>query len=244
MDIHFNTIPATFHHIPRTGGTSFTQWVEDNIKEYTVLPQLDWTPQNTNSIHNFNLIKSFWPNMGFRFAFVRNPYSRLVSLYHYVGQQAQKRVDTFKKCLHDKTTPTNWKSYAYQSDNMMTAMLDDIKLLELYNRGFDYYIDCLCNNSNEWYAYTNNRSHHLIKSYWHNESQVKWFCGNMPNLIIKIENAGIDFIHIQDMFNCYTPLPNINTTIHQDYKSYYSDKTKELVSKHFNDDLTAFGYSF
>ena len=56
MDIHFNTIPATFHHIPRTGGTSFTQWVEDNIKEYTILPQLDWTPQNSNSINNFNYV--------------------------------------------------------------------------------------------------------------------------------------------------------------------------------------------
>jgi len=244
MDIHFKTIPATFNHIPRTGGTSFTQWVKDNVADYEVAPQLEWNLSNSNSTHNYNLIKTFWPDMGFRFTFVRNPYSRLVSLYHYIGQKAEKRMLVFKKYLEDKIEPTNWKSYAYQSDNIVTAMLDDIKLLDLYKKGFDYYVNCLCKNPNEWYQKTNIQSHHLIKSYWHNESQVKWFCGNMPNLIIKIENVNTDFIQIQDMFNCYKPLHNLNTTDHPDYKSYYSDNTKELVSKYFNDDLDIFKYTF
>lgn len=244
MDIHFKILPATFHHIPRTGGTSFNQWVADNIKDYEVAPQVDWKLSNANSIHNYNLIKTFWPNMGYRFAFVRNPYSRIVSLYHHVGQKAEKRMVLFNQYLENKIEPPNWKSYAYQSDNIMTAMLDDIKLLDLYNKGFDYYLHCLCENPNEWYQKTNNRSHHLIRSYWHNDSQVNWFCGSMPDLIIKIENIDVDFIQIQNMFNCHAPLPKLNVTDHEDYKSYYSENTKKLVAKHFNNDLTVFGYSF
>ena len=244
MDIHFKTTPATFHHIPRTGGTSFTQWVKDNIKDYEIAPQVDWKLSNANSIHNYDLIKTFWPNMGFRFTFVRNPYSRLVSLYHHIGQKAEKRMALFKQYLEDKVEPSNWKSYAYQSDNIMTAMLDDIKLLDLYNKGFDYYVHCLCNNPNEWYQKTNNRSHHLIRSYWHNDLQVNWFCGSMPDLIIKIENIDVEFIQIQDMFNCHVPLPKLNVTDHEDYKSYYSGETKKLVSQYLKNDLTIFNYSF
>ena len=60
MDIHFKTIPATFHHIPRTGGTSFTQWVKNNVANYEVAPQLEWNLSNSNLTHNYNLIKTFF----------------------------------------------------------------------------------------------------------------------------------------------------------------------------------------
>ena len=91
VSIYFPNTPATFIHVPRTGGTSFKSWARNNIPSSQELPLPDFIPSNNNIIPNRQHLVSVWGTLGTEFAFVRNPYDRLVSLYHYMGQWAEQR---------------------------------------------------------------------------------------------------------------------------------------------------------
>lgn len=242
-DILYKHVPATYQHIPRTGGTSLKLWTRDNIKDYEEAPLPDFTQENIDFVPDYNYMKQIWPNMGTRFTFVRNPYSRLVSLYHYVGQIAQTRLIECRGYLENKHVPANWKTWPYQSDSVVTCLIDDTRLLEIYRKGFDYYLHCLA-NPDEWYDQIRPNSYHLVKSFWYTDTQVSWFCGHMPDIVIKMEELDKDFIKVQDLLGCYVPLPHLNTTEHLDYRRYYTEDTKRVVAKMFAEDLDTFEYKF
>jgi len=114
MAVHFKNIPATFIHIPRTAGNSFRHWVISNGIDSEVLPEKDYhaTP---------NTACNTWPNLGTTFTFVRNPYARLVSLYHHIGQKALIQLNP--------THPRRQELAEY-----------NIKQLLLYKKGFEAWL--------------------------------------------------------------------------------------------------------
>jgi len=243
MDIHFPLASVTFHHIPRNAGTSFSTWVEENIKDYQ-RSKMEWTPENAYKIPDYNWIKTVWPNMGTRITFVRNPYSRLVSLYHYVGQLAENRMNHYKTSLANKIDLTNWKTQPYQSDNIVACILDDTKVVELYHTGFKNWLNIICNNPDELYKSTRRNSWHLIYSFWEKKTQLSWFCGSMPDVVIKVENLDSEFVKVQNLLGCTAPLPHVNNSVHTNYQDYYNSDLIQLVQKHFEEDLDEFKYQF
>jgi len=242
-DIHFKKIPATFHHIPRTGGTSFEKWVVDNITDYELMPFPSLTQANKHMIPNYDYVKNIWPTMGTRFSFVRNPFSRIVSSYHYVGQLCTDRATKYEQALRDKNTE-NWRTHPFQNKNIVSSLLDDRQVIELYQKGFDYYLYCLLENPNEWYRIARPASHHLIFSFWEIPSQYQWLCGHMPDIVVRLESLDEDFKKIQELLKSNVNLPHINTTDHSDYQSYYTEKTRQQVADKFKDDLAFFKYEF
>jgi len=244
MDIHFKNIPATYHHVPRTGGTSFTSWVEKNMCNFEIAPLIDFSPQNMYKIPNYNWVKTVWPELGTRFTFVRNPYSRLVSLYHYVGDLVNTRLTLYKESINNNITLKNFKTQPYQSDNIIKCIIDDTKMINLFNKGFDFWIKSIFENPHQLYNKTNTSSHHLIHSYWGGETQISWFCGNLPDIIIKMESLDQDFYKIQDLLGISNNLPHLNKSHHYDYREYYNQESIKLVKKMHNEDLETFGYVF
>jgi hypothetical protein len=241
MNIHFNTIPATFIHTTRTAGTSFSHWVEHNQTDYQNAPHLD-IKKYPSIFPDYNYAKSLWPTLGTTFAFVRNPYSRLVSLYNYVGEVIEHRINVYKNSLKDKVELVDWKTHPHQSDSLISALADDIKLLEFYNRGFDYWVGSL--GTREIYDHIRPGSYHLVNSFWAGETQASWFCGNPIDIVIKVENLETEFKQIQSLLNCYAPFPHVNKTKLVDYRNFYSQDSKQLVGKMFEEDLTRFKYEF
>lgn len=243
MVIHFPQLPATFLHIPRTAGTSFKVWVEANIQPFEPVPHTPYTPENISKKPNRDYVSSVWPNLGTEFTFVRNPFDRLVSLYHYMGQWAEARVVRTKSLLASGDT-TNWKTHPYQNENIVASIVDDTRLVELYNKGFDYWFDAVFFNRRNLYSNTRPHSKHLIDQFWAGETQVSWFNGTLPNIIVKVEDLSTDFIKIQQLMNCFEPLPVENTTVRKPYKDYYSQSTRQTVEMLFADDLNTFNYEF
>jgi hypothetical protein len=239
MDIHFKHIPATYHHIPRTGGTSFTEWVEKNFIDYEIAPMMEFVPQNKFKTPNYDWVKTVWPELGIRFTFVRNPYSRLVSLYYYVGELVQKRLLLYKNNLS-----SNIKTQPFESNNRFTSIIDDTKMLNVFNKGFDHWIHTMLDNPIELYENTNEGSHHLIHAYWGGDTQISWFCDQMPDIVIKMEEFNRDFVKIQNLLNCNKELPHVNSTEHNFYRTYYTKSAINLVEKFYKDDLEGFGYEF
>jgi len=216
MSIHFSDIPATFIHVPRTGGTSFYKWVQKNIRNYVKLPEHNYA---TGSIEN---AQKTWNNLGTTFSFVRNPYSRLVSMYEYQYAKAKILIKDYQ--------PGSLRGDGY---------LDHLRLIALSRKGFNYWIECICTNKTEIYnIYDGDPNQVSVNS---------WFSGQMPNIVIKTEELNTEFYKIQDLLtggSCRDPLPWVNTVDHKPYQEYYNDNTRQMVAEKFKDDLTMFGYKF
>jgi hypothetical protein len=60
----------------------------------------------------------------------------------------------------------------------------------------------------------------------------------------RYETLEADFSTICQVLNLQATLPYLNQSKHQDYQSYYNEKTRKLVEEHFQEDIALFGYTF
>ena len=205
--MHFSDIALTFIHIPKTGGTSFRQWVKDSV--------------SVPYVEHMGADKHRRATSGAVLTFVRNPFDRLVSLFHYQGQRA-----LMSKKDADDNGCTNVKRY-----------IDDINLIKLYNQGFDNFIH-----------YTYNRHDTLYEkdrpNWCNRDNQSDWLANAESTIVLKIEDIDREFYKIQNLFECYAPFPLTNQSDHLHYREYYTDQTRQLVAEMFSDDIKMFGYDF
>jgi hypothetical protein len=73
--------------------------------------------------------------------------------------------------------------------------------------------------------------------------QIRWIEPGVTHLL-RFENLDNDFKNIQDIFQCYEPLPFNNKSDHEHYRTYYNDETRRAVTEMFKEDIEAFGYEF
>lgn len=64
------------------------------------------------------------------------------------------------------------------------------------------------------------------------------------NAILKYENLQEDFKVVQEFCGNFTELPVLNTTKQKDYRSYYSDLTKDKIYRVFHEDVKRGDYEF
>lgn len=225
MAIHFTNIPATYRSIPRVGSTSFKYWVRKNIPEKDRIILIDNDNPIPDMLANLSMndIENLWPNYGTTFTFVRNPYSRLVSIFHFLGQEAKKRIYKRKGNLDF----VDLKKFPIE---------DDILIFLEYKKGFKNWIK----NS---YKY----SHSFSMSLFNNkdtQSQLFWLNDVVPNLFIKLEQMDQDFVKIQELIGCPAEPIHMNQSIHSDYRNYYDDEIKSIVYPWVEKDLDTFKYTF
>jgi hypothetical protein len=116
--------------------------------------------------------------------------------------------------------------------------------LAVYRKGFDHWFNAVFVDRELFYANTNVSSWNLIDSFWQGETQLSWFCGRMPDLVVHLENLNEEFKQVQELVGCYISLPHVNQAKYNDYKSYYNPTSINQVREIFAKDLTAFGYDF
>jgi hypothetical protein len=130
----------------------------------------------------------------FKFAFVRNPWDRLVSRYAYL--------------LHNEKHPRH---------EFVQKM-----------KGFDDYV-----------AWEIRRGKFFQHTY---------VTGSDGKLIVDFighyEKLREDFATVCSRLGVSADLPRANASSHRDYRTYYSDATRELVGNYFKHDIELFGYDF
>ena len=220
MSIHFHNVPATFMAVPRAGSTSFKHWVTANIKTCDIL--VDPQHRGRLAIMPLSYLQNRWGELGTTFTFVRNPYSRLVSIFHYMGQLAEHRIDRRVRKIYD-------------GDELSTPIESDIKILKLYNKGFAYWLEYTANDGG---------SDPVMAMFLRKHTQLSWLSNTLPDIVIKLEDIHTEFIKIQDLLQCHVPLPHINTSKHHDYKEYYTESSKKVADAVCKLDLETFNYEF
>ena len=89
-----------------------------------------------------------------------------------------------------------------------------------------------------------------IRDYKFNERS--WFTLDQPQKVwipngvtylLKFETLEEDFKVIQEKLGCFEPLSHINSSEHDDYKTYYIKETWDIVADVFKDDIEEFGYT-
>jgi len=58
------------------------------------------------------------------------------------------------------------------------------------------------------------------------------------------EHLQEDFAKVCERLEIRADLPRVNTSVHRDYRLYYTPATRDLVAKHFRRDIELFGYEF
>jgi chondroitin 4-sulfotransferase 11 len=123
MATYLNNPPLVFIHIPKNGGTSVTRWLRDNLNA-------EKAGIKHGSMQHIELERADYPT----FAVVRNPWERLVSLYHFDGVKCKSKIDKGK----------GKGDYVNQYNN--------------YLKGFDYWLEHGLSYTSNWFTYANNQS--------------------------------------------------------------------------------------
>ena len=200
----------TWIHIPKTGGTSFRHWCTTN----------NIVAERGKMHGSVTAARKTWPDLGFVWSFVRNPWDRTVSYFSYAGQMAE-----------------SWLARAEQGDVDDKVNLErEREILRVYRQGFYYWLTMLDQGNYTGYD--------LSKPLMHvRQPQYDWLV-EQEDLVIKIEEIGQHLPAIQWYFDCREPWPHINSSDRGDYRDYYNDQTRAIVARMYEKDIDTYGYTF
>jgi chondroitin 4-sulfotransferase 11 len=175
-----------FIHIEKTGGTSIEKALGLAPQQHYLIREIP--PQEKEG--------------KFKFAFVRNPWDKVVSQYHFRIFASQ----TMNKAVHPDFNDWVVGAYSYKS-----------------KRWIDYPImfePC---------------------KYWITEED-----GSIGvDFIGRFERLTEDWKVVQRNIGGVAELTHQNKSGRvKDYRTYYNDRTAEIISHHFKDDIEMFGYKF
>jgi hypothetical protein len=66
----------------------------------------------------------------------------------------------------------------------------------------------------------------------------------LVDFVGRYEHLARDFAQVCRVLNIDATLQHINRTNHRDYRSYYNERTRNIVAEHFSADIELFGYTF
>jgi hypothetical protein len=153
------------------------------------------------------------------FSVIRNPWDRVVSQYCF-----------FKK-MHN---------LAKESIDPYISSLVNVKLTDdgCYP-SFDDWLSGI-----DSYYYYNPQDGKEARSWITPKlTQSEWIKDD-PTYTLRYERLDEDFVIIQDIFKCNVSLPVINKNKSSDYRSFYNNRTYELVACLHKEDIDRWNYTF
>lgn len=220
-----------FIHIQKTAGSSLARLLKSQAPD--IRPFLG---QHDHALWAKRHLGSEWQKY-YKFAFVRNPWDRLVSWYQMIRQDGRllpwyKRLPyemirhngkvflSSQRLLQRKHYKPLWQYVLRNSTNFdefllnCTDIIDDVdgKRSFMYNQ-----LDYIANEDGD-----------IIVD----------FVGKFENLE-RDTNTVLEALRLESR-----PLPHVNKSHHRHYSEYYTEETKNLVAKRYSRDVQVFGYQF
>ena len=207
-----------FIHIQKTGGVS----ISNLLRRYSPTTTPGRGLRHISARRALKQVEN--PDDYFKFAFVRNPWDRLVSWY--------TMIDEARKGVADGT-----------AEPMTRRLIKKNNLFKYVLRcgpTFDeFVINCTEKQwmGNGYYSFTFNQLRYLTDK----NGEV------LVNYIGRFENLAQDISHVFDKLGLEASqleLPHENRSAHSHYSEMYTPETREIVRKRFRRDIEFFGYEF
>jgi chondroitin 4-sulfotransferase 11 len=207
-----------FIHIQKTGGVS----ISNLLRRYSPTTTPGRGLRHISARRALKQVEN--PDDYFKFAFVRNPWDRLVSWY--------TMIDEARKGVADGT-----------AEPMTRRLIKKNNLFKYVLRcgpTFDeFVINCTEKQwmGNGYYSFTFNQLRYLTDK----NGEV------LVDFIGRFENLAQDISHVFDMLGLEASqleIPHENRSAHSHYSEMYTPETREIVRKRFRRDIEFFGYEF
>jgi len=245
-----------FVHIPRSGGTSFRRMLKideevaelEHLNTQGLLPvrnQQENMPSNTvpRVLHKEHLCIKYMSQLRlidkeifdnyYKFAFVRNPWDKIVSEFmnHYriYCSDFEDYVDKVKvivEYLNDNFT-FDLEAPFYENYSRITFNV-------LHNKDLDYPFK-------PWPGEEVIIDPHFFPQhlFTHDEDG-----GLLVNTVGSFEDYDKNAEEILEHLGAAQPIQQVNSSNRGPYQTIHTDKTKDIVSKIYNTDIEVFGYEF
>jgi len=204
-----------FIHIPKTAGTSITEWMKKNGGGYQRRRPQDWDEwcdftdlrHVAAGYYRKKYISQEWWDRSIKLAVVRNPWDRLVSLYAYLSEFRPRR------------SPKRGSSQS-------------LKTFDLFARTV---------STGRFVKPVSSRN---VRSFSQVNPQVAWLKWGVDK-VLRFETLKEDWRRFCDEIGkTYVPLPVSRTSKHRRYQSYYDEELVEIVGRYYQRDVDRFGYKF
>ena len=207
-----------FIHIQKTGGVS----ISNLLRRYSPTTTPGRGLRHISARRALKQVEN--SDDYFKFAFVRNPWDRLVSWY--------TMIDEARKGVADGT-----------AEPMTRRLIKKNNLFKYVLRcgpTFDeFVINCTEKQwmGNGYYSFTFNQLRYLTDK----NGEV------LVDFIGRFENLAQDISHVFDKLGLEASqleIPHENRSAHSHYSEMYTPETREIVRKRFRRDIEFFGYEF
>lgn len=183
-----------FIHIPKTGGTS----VSNSLSLRRSMGGRHMTAIQTRDMYGQEIFDNAW-----KFTFIRNPWDRMVSVFHY------------------------YKHGLEQENKQIRQGLANVEFDEFLKEHKTLF---------QW-------SKSLFKN------QLDWITDNKGNVMVdyiaRFENYAKESEFILERSGIGTSVRHDRKSKRDsDYKTYYTNETKDIVAKIYNKDIEFFNYDF
>jgi len=212
-----------FVQAPKTGTSSMQKWFVDNGHvdvEYNNTLRKHISAESWHAVLHPDIFTE-----AFKFMFVRNPWDRLVSEYHYTKMLAEDPSPVSKHNLHTLAAKKLFEDQAINS----------------FEDFISYIFDNSDSNKTFPVGYLRNAMLHRFACRTGKFSKIG---EQIVDYIGRFENLQSDFDEICEKLDIPgSTLPHINSTKRQkDWRSYYTDDTFLKVAEFYIDDIVRFGY--
>jgi len=198
--------------IPKTGSTS----VQSALKRFGFKENGQYKKHFTNKEYKeFKRTRNY-----FSFTFVRNPFDRLVSEYHFTGRPWYSKIYKIKYDL----TFHNYVKYVVGEGKPFSRHRFESKSNTVPP-------------GRQWAA-------HMISAGDKDWSMFQ-FIADGVDFIGRFENFQEDFNTVCNKIGIpQQKLAHVNATKHKHYTEYYNDETRQIVAEKYAKDIEYFGYEF
>ena len=216
MLISYEEPKLIFIHIQKTGGVS----ISDLLGRF--VPTTNLSCRHVPARRALKQVEN--PGDYFKFAFVRNPWDRLVSWY--------AMIDQVRREVADGTAGPETRRHIYRNNLY--------RYVWRCGPTFDEFVkNCTEKQrvTNCYYSFTFNQLRYLTDK---NGEMLVDFIG-------RFENFEQDLSHVFDMLGmdaAQLEIPHKNRSAHSHYSEMYTPETREIVRKRFRRDIEFFGYEF
>jgi hypothetical protein len=217
-----------FVHIPKTGGQTVLRYLkfEKNYKNFygkkkhiredtkhgkKTISGIEYSHYTLNLYKKYLNLKEF----KYSFSFVRNPFDRLVSEFHW---RIRSGI-SFWPLLNIELNLNNFEMFVQKLSEYKMSYSEENLILECHYYPQTKFI--------------------FLDSYFKNNKK-----NAKVEFIGRFENFEEDLKKIGSIYNIDHVMPWKNYTVHENYKSFYNAHTKKLVEKIYETDLNNFNYIF